>query len=90
VVQGRRRIGKSRLIKEFAKQYRFLSFAGIVPTKNTTAQTEKDESAKQLSTNLNYQALKSSDWSDLFSTLARDTKDGRVVILFDEVSWMGK
>ncbi|MDR3624653.1 MAG: hypothetical protein P4L16_05895 [Chlamydiales bacterium] len=29
VVHGRRRIGKSRLIQEFGKQYRFLHFSGL-------------------------------------------------------------
>ncbi|MBA3814642.1 MAG: ATPase, partial [Alphaproteobacteria bacterium] len=31
VVRGRRRIGKSRLIEEFAKDKRFIRFSGIPP-----------------------------------------------------------
>ncbi len=34
VVKGRRRIGKSRLIEEFAAGYRFLHFAGLPPEQN--------------------------------------------------------
>ena len=33
VLQGRQRIGKSRLIREFGKKYRFLSFSEFVSTK---------------------------------------------------------
>jgi hypothetical protein len=29
------------------------------------------------------------DWGDLFTLLAKQTSEGRVVILFDEISWMG-
>ena len=37
VVKGRRRIGKSRLIKEFAKDYTNYSFSGFPPNTETTA-----------------------------------------------------
>jgi uncharacterized protein len=45
VVKGRRRIGKSRLIEEFAKDYSFYEFSGLVPTEKTTKQTQIDEFA---------------------------------------------
>ncbi len=89
VIKGRRRIGKSRLVAEFAKKYRLLSFSGLVPTEATTAASQKEEFAHQLSKQLNFSGLKADDWGDLFSLLARETKHGRVVILFDEISWMG-
>lgn len=89
VIRGRRRIGKSRLVEEFAKKERFLSFAGLPPTKKTTAQTQRNLFAEQLAGTLKLPKLQTTDWSDLFSFLARETKDGRVVILFDEISWMG-
>ncbi len=89
VVKGRRRIGKSRLIAEFAKKYRFLSFSGLALTDSTTIISQKEEFARQLSKNLGFSELKTNDWSDLFSLLARETKQGKTVILFDEISWMG-
>jgi len=52
VVQGRRRIGKSRLIEEFAKNRSFCSLAGIAPTKETTAQMQRDEFSRQLAEQL--------------------------------------
>ena len=48
-IKGRRRIGKSRLIKEFVKDLTFYAFSGLPPTRLTTAQSQRDEFAKQLS-----------------------------------------
>jgi len=48
VIKGRRRIGKSRLIEEFAKGKRFLRFEGIAPTRKTTAKMQKEEFARQI------------------------------------------
>ncbi len=89
IIRGRRRIGKSRLAEEFSKNYRFLRFEGLVPVKKTTARSQRKEFAKQLSLNLNAPEVIADDWGDLFLSLARETREGRVVILFDEISWMG-
>lgn len=89
VVKGRRRIGKSRLVEEFAKGKRFLVFSGIPPIEGTTAQSQRDVFAKQLGTQVGLPSIQAQDWSDLFSLLARFTLEGEVVILFDEISWMG-
>lgn len=89
VMTGRRRIGKSRLIEEFARGKKFLQFSAIPPSKETTDQLERDIFAKQLSNKLGLPELKATDWSDLFSLLAKYTHQGRVIILLDEISWMG-
>lgn len=89
IVQGRRRIGKSRLIQEFAKGERFYSFMGVAPTPETDAQKERDEFSRQLGEQLGLPGLSVKDWGDLFTLLAKQTAQGRVVILFDEISWMG-
>lgn len=89
---GRRRIGKSRLVEEFAKKNigcKFLSFSGLAPSDTTTADSQREEFAKQLSEKLSLPPLKSDDWSTLFTHLAREVRNGKVVILFDEISWMG-
>lgn len=88
VIQGRRRIGKSSLVKKFAEPYRFISLIGHPPTKNTTAESEKALFAKQLATALDLPGLTAHDWSDLFAVLAKHTATGRVIILLDEISWM--
>ncbi len=91
VTKGRRRIGKSRLIEEFAARSAvdaFYRFSGIVPTKETTAQSQRDQFASQLSIQ-GFPKIKAEDWNDLFWLLADKAKKGRVIILFDEISWMG-
>lgn len=89
VVRGRRRIGKSRLIEEFAKKYMFYSFSGMPPTPETTASAQRDEFANQLGEKIGIPGIKADDWSTLFLLLSKNIQHGRVVVLFDEISWMG-
>ena len=89
IVKGRRRIGKSRLIREFAKDFTFVDFSGIPPSAQTTEQTQRDEFAHQLEKKFKLPRLKSDNWGDLFTVLAKQTCQGRIVILLDEISWMG-
>ena len=89
VVRGRRRIGKSRLIEEFAKGKHFLSFAGIPPSPEINAQSQRDVFAEQLGKQIGLEGVTAQDWSSLFSLLAKYTKQGQVIILLDEISWMG-
>ncbi len=89
VIQGRRRIGKSKLVEEFAKNKKFFEFSGIAPNKKTTKQSQLDEFARQLSIQTGLPEIKSDDWSKLFLLLAEKVKQERVVVLFDEISWMG-
>jgi AAA+ ATPase superfamily predicted ATPase len=93
VIKGRRRIGKSRLIEQFAKQSSekmiFISFSGLAPSKNITAQVQRDEFARQLGRVFQIPIPYSADWGDLFWHLGYHTKQGRFTILMDEISWMG-
>lgn len=89
VIKGRRRIGKSRLIEVFAKDKLFCSFSALAPTKETTAQSQRDEFARQLAAQFGLPGIKSDDWGTLFTLLANQTKSGPVIILIDEITWMG-
>ncbi len=89
VIQGRRRIGKSRLIAEFGKNFTFLQFTGLPLTAETTAQSQRDEFSRQLNIQTSLPEVKADDWSKLFLLLAEKIKTGRVVLLFDEISWIG-
>ena len=90
VIKGRRRIGKSRLIEEFAKGKKFLRFEGVAPTRKTTAKEQRAEFARQMHQQLGIPGLQDlKDWGDLFTVLAKATKKEKVVILFDEITWMG-
>ncbi len=89
VIRGRRRIGKSRLVEEFAKDMTFYAFTGLAPVDKTTAQLQREEFARQLQEQLGIPGLKADDWGNLFTILAKYTERGRIVVLLDEISWMG-
>ena len=89
VIQGRRRIGKSRFVEEFAKNERFYRFSGLPPMEHTKAQDQRDEFMRQLSMQTDVPEVKADDWSKIFAILAKEASHGRAVILLDEISWMG-
>lgn len=90
VIKGRRRIGKSRLIEEYGKQFsKVFSFSGIPPTEKTTLQDQLREFGWQLGKALGEPAFKDENWNDLFLRLAKRARKGRVLILLDEISWIG-
>src|SRR3990167_9105827 len=91
VIKGRRRVGKSRLIEEFARRVKhdvFYSFAGLPKTKETTAKTQRDAFATQLSKQ-GFPKIIAEDWTDLFWLLADKSTTGRIIVALDEISWMG-
>lgn len=88
VIKGRRRIGKSRLVEEFAIRNKIkpICFEGLFPEIGVTAQHQRNEFAKQMG----FTSLVTNDWSDLFRTLADRVQKGKIIILFDEISWMAR
>lgn len=93
VIKGRRRIGKSRLVQEFAKHApkntKFISLSGLPPTSDMTAQQQRDEFARRMARTFQIPTPYSQDWGDLFWHLSHNTKTGHTIILLDEISWMG-
>jgi len=89
VVYGRRRVGKSRLVEEFGKQHNMISIAGLPPTSKTTRESQLNEFAQQLSSQLSKPKKKFTDWSEAFDLLAKHTKTGKVIIFLDEINWIG-
>ncbi len=90
VIKGRRRIGKSRLILEFSRGMKSLIFTGLPPEEGkTTAQDQRDYFSKQMEQFFGVRGLKADDWADLFWHLAKETQKGRILIVFDEINWMG-
>ncbi len=91
VVKGRRRIGKSRLILEFAKKtfpQTFWGFAGLAPQEGMSSQEQRDHFAQQLALFLKVPVMNFQDWSEAFEYLSLHIQSGDI-ILFDEISWMG-
>ncbi len=87
VVRGRRRIGKSRLLAEFGKGMRSLSFSGNPPVHGITAQSQRELFADQLQ-RAGIPGIKSDNWGDLFWHLSKHTQEGQMLIVLDEISWM--
>ncbi len=93
VIQGRRRIGKSRLIQEFCKKSgkkmdAFYIFSGIPPTSATTIESQHQIFLNQMHQQ-GFPKISANDWSDIFLLLSQQTSHKKTIILFDEISWMG-
>ena len=91
--RGRRRIGKSTLIEEFARQSksRMLQLEGIAPQKGMTNADQLKAFCRQLGEQTGSRSLKADSWFEAFRFLDEALpKSGRTVVLLDEISWMGK
>lgn len=88
VVRGRRRIGKTRLLAEFGKEMKSFFFSGNPPIRGTTAQSQRNVFAHQLE-RAGLPGIKPDDWGNLFWHLSKHTKKGKILIVLDEISWMG-
>ena len=90
--RGRRRIGKSTLIEEFAKrsEARFLKLEGIAPDKGISNRSQLDTFRSQLirQTKGDFRAFPA--WGDAFAALDSCLDKRKTVLLLDEISWMGK
>lgn len=91
VLKGRRRIGKSSLVQEFAKDFdTYLEFQGLAPREKQSNKDQLDNFAQQLGSQLNVPQLGLANWNVAFELLAKlsDQGDKRVLILLDEISWL--
>lgn len=91
--RGRRRIGKSTLIEQFAVRNgaRLVVLDGLPPRKGMTNRIQLDNFADQLSAYADEPVGSVANWRQAFLALdgvIRD--DGWTVVLLDEISWMGK
>lgn len=89
--RGRRRIGKSTLIEQFAKrsEARFIKIEGLRPTAKTTSADQLTNFANQLAVQTGAESTQPQNWLSAFVRLDRELNDkGRTVVLLDEVSWM--
>ena len=91
--RGRRRIGKSTLIEEFARRNhcRFVSIDGLLPRGGMTNQVQLDNFIEKLSAQTGVDGTKVSSWYEAFIRLDQAiASDDWTVVLLDEVSWMGR
>lgn len=89
VIRGRRRIGKSRLAEEYSASFsKAYILSGIPPEPGVTAEAQRLEFLRQLQ-EYKLPIYRSDDWGNLFHDLAEECKKGSVLVVLDEISWMG-
>jgi len=89
VCRGRRRIGKSTLIEQFAQEFEhFYEFQGLAPRAGIGNQHQLANFSRQLADLMHLPALALESWHETFALLARLTDGQRALILLDEISWM--
>lgn len=90
VLRGRRRIGKSRLAEQFGKFFdKHYTFVGLPPEEGVTDEIQRRHFANELEKQTGQYSLRFDDWDFLFDSLGRQVEKGRVLIVFDEINWMG-
>lgn len=86
VLYGRRRIGKTSLIKEFGKNKNMIYFLA-------TEETEK-QNLKQLSMLVSeyfkFDSMNFTNWDSVFNFIVRYKQDKKIVIVIDEFQYLGK
>lgn len=88
VIKGKRKIGKSRLIKEFASRLpkrKLWNFTGLLPQKEISSQDQRNNFAGQMVGHFKIPLVAFLDWYDAFENLSLHVRDGDI-ILFDEIS----
>ena len=91
--RGRRRIGKSTLFKEFARQEKlgFISIEGLGPRKGQTDADQLRNFGERLAEQTHGKVKIPRSWPEAFTLLSkRIPRRGRQLVLLDEISWMGR
>ena len=90
--RGRRRVGKSTLIEEFAKRTaeRFIAIEGLAPRKGMSDRKQRRNFCGRLAEQTGMKARNAASWPLAFEVLDEAlTENVRTVVLLDEISWMG-
>lgn len=90
--RGRRRIGKSTLIEEFARRTAdcFINIVGLPPRKGMTDLAQRRNFCDELADQIGTEVVTARNWTAAFRNLDEAIPSrGRTVVLLDEISWMG-
>ena len=89
VIYGRRRIGKTSLIKEFIKDKSALFFLATEESESENRKTFKSAVSEYIKNPLLAQA-DVTNWEELFSYIVNDVTHDRKLIIIDEFQYIGK
>ena len=90
--RGRRRIGKSTLVEEFAARAaaKFISIEGLAPHKRMSDAVQRRRFCEKVAEYASRPFENAETWALAFAQLDTLLVDGgRTVVLLDEISWMG-
>ena len=90
--RGRRRVGKSTLIEEFAKRTaeHFIVIEGLAPRKGMNDEKQRRNFCRRLAEQTGCEFRDAASWPLAFALLDGAIPEmGRTVVLLDEISWMG-
>ena len=90
--RGRRRVGKSTLVEEFAARTanRFFRFEGLPPRPGMDDRKQREAFCADLAAQSHLPKVVVETWSEAFALLDGALPDkGRTVVLLDEISWLG-
>jgi len=90
--RGRRRIGKSTLVEEFARRSKaaFVKIEGTAPEPRMSNAAQLEDFRGQLVRQGGDAGKPFAGWGDAFAALDRLVGNRRTVVLLDEISWMGR
>lgn len=92
VCSGRRRIGKSSLIEEFAERSkaRFIEIEGLAPDEGVDNAVQLRNFCARLAAQTGSPEVRAENWAKAFDALSVAIKGrARTIVFLDEVSWMG-
>jgi len=94
VIQGRRRIGKTRLIKELANQKKKITLRYLTsppPKKEISDKQERKSYAEQIQKEFGLPYLPVYDtWANLIYFIVSQCNDKNTIIAIDEINWLAK
>jgi len=90
-IRGRRRIGKSTLVKYFSKRFvHYIEIQGLAPTKTSSNDDQLKNFSNTLSSISKLPLRHFTDWAEAFGALNQLISNKKTLIFLDEISWMGK